>query len=136
MASIDYPLTADEFDDLPRTIRREREAREREARDREAFGRADPPFISRSGPAASEYDAGYAATADYSGAAHPAEPVPAIVKQFDVPLVRLAAFFLKAVVAAIPALILLGVILWTAGDIVQTYFPSLVKMQIFIHFPE
>jgi hypothetical protein len=135
MASIDYPLSGDEFDDLPRTIRREREAREREARDREAFGRADPPFVSRAGPAP-EYGGAFAAAPDYAGAAYAGEPVSAIVKRFDVPFIRLAAFFLKAVVAAIPALILLGAIIWLAGDILQTYFPSLLKMQIFIHFPE
>lgn len=136
MASIDYPLSADdEFDDLPRTIRRERDAREREARDREAHGRADPPFMARNGSAPG-YGAAYTETPDYSGVAYAGEPVSAIVKRFDVPFVRLSAFFLKAVVAAIPALVLLGAILWLAGDIVQTYFPSLVKMQIFIHFPE
>lgn len=139
MASIDYPLAADEgLDDLPRTFRREREAREREAREREArereaLGRDDPP-MSTSGDA---FGAPFSASHDYAASTtYAVEPMPATVKRFDVPFTTLSLFFLKAVVAAIPALILLGVILWIAGDILQAYFPWLIKMQIFIHFPE
>ena len=41
MASVEFPLMADEgSDDLPRTLRREREARERAAREKEAKARA------------------------------------------------------------------------------------------------
>lgn len=140
MASIDYPLAADEgLDDLPRTFRREREAREREAREREARereaqGREEPSMSARSDD---EFGVPFSASHDYTAAAtYSVEPVPAAVKRFDVPFVTLSLFFLKAVVAAIPALILLGVILWVAGDILQAYFPWLIKMQIFIHFPE
>ena len=61
--------------------------------------------------------------------------MPARVVRLDVPFLRLVAFFLKAVLAAIPALILLGVILWFGGHLLQTYFPWLIKAQILIHFP-
>ena len=40
MTEMNFPLVGDDaHDDLPRTLRREREARERQAREREARGR-------------------------------------------------------------------------------------------------
>jgi hypothetical protein len=63
------------------------------------------------------------------------EAVPAAVTRFDVPFFRLMAFFIKAVFAAIPALIILGALLWLAGDVLRNLFPWLVKMQILIRFP-
>ena len=62
-------------------------------------------------------------------------PAPATVRRFDVPFVHLATFFIKAVLAGIPALILLGVILWFAGALLQSLFPALIKMKILISFP-
>ena len=135
MASTDYVLTSDdEFDDLPRTFRREREARERqarEARERDALGRVEPQMTSAAPRSAGAYGG-----AEYASVAYASDPVPAILKRFDVPFLRLAAFFIKAVLAAIPALILLGCVLWAAGNFLQSQFPWLVKMQIFIHFPQ
>ena len=55
--------------------------------------------------------------------------------RFDVPFLSLMTFFIKSVFAAVPALILLGVMLWLAGDVLRTLFPWLVKMQILIRFP-
>jgi hypothetical protein len=52
-----------------------------------------------------------------------------------VPFVRLMLFYIKAVFAAVPALIILGGLLWLAGDVMRTLFPWLVKMQILIRFP-
>ncbi|MFT5507593.1 MAG: hypothetical protein ACI89J_000657, partial [Hyphomicrobiaceae bacterium] len=43
--------------------------------------------------------------------------------------------FLKAVIAAIPALILLVGILWLFGEVLTASFPELVKMQILIRMP-
>lgn len=63
------------------------------------------------------------------------EPMPASVKRFEVPFFRLAFFFIKAVLAAIPALILLGALLYIAGKGLQAYFPELVRMKILITFP-
>jgi hypothetical protein len=111
-----FSLTAD--DDLPRTIRREREAREREreAREREAQAfqltrERNPPAIEPDG--------------DYAQAA-PA----ATVADIDVPFVRLMMFFIKAVFAAIPAMIVLTAFLWLAGQALQSFFPQLLKMKI------
>ena len=128
MAESNFPLTAEDgHDDLPRTFRRAREEKEREAKEREA--KAQGGTVS-SNPFYPPHDAGGYADA------HEHEGVPATVKRFDVPFVSLMFFFLKAVVAAIPALILLGAIIWFAGDMLQSFFPWLVKMQVFIQFPD
>jgi hypothetical protein len=133
MSEPQLSLTADaDFDDLPRTVRRERDARAREAREREArerdvsLNRDDtlrdtPRFINRD--------------TSYSRPAYGDDPIPATVKRFDVPFLRLVTFFIKAVLAAIPALLLLGALLWFAGHVLQTQFPELIKMKILITFP-
>jgi hypothetical protein len=58
------------------------------------------------------------------------------VQRFDVPFLRLAMFFMKAVLAAIPALILLGAILYFMGKGLEAYFPELIRMKILITFPQ
>lgn len=135
MTDANFPLTADgDFDDLPRTLRRERESRARQAREvkereqQERDGRAmaasmgDPPaYLSRGRTQMPMYGD---------------EPIPAAVRRFDVPFLRLALFFMKAVLAAIPALILLGAILFFMGKGLEAYFPELVRMKILITFPQ
>lgn len=145
-----YPLTADGGpDDLPRTLRREREAREREAREREAaeramnerealsMGPAPKGAIEQTEPVPSLAPADPAVYAMPDASYMPvSEPImPAAVQRFDVPFAHLVVFFLKAVVAAIPALILLTAILWLGGQFVKMFFPWLLKAQILIHFP-
>jgi hypothetical protein len=48
---------------------------------------------------------------------------------------QLMWFAVKFVLAAIPALILLGLILFAMGQVAQAYFPWLVKMRIMVTFP-
>ncbi len=60
----------------------------------------------------------------------------ATVTRLDIPFLHLLAFFLKAVIAAIPALILLMVLLWLAGETLTATFPDLVKMQVLIRLPQ
>lgn len=122
MTSTDFPLMADGGpDDLPRTLRREREVRERAAREREAKARA----------ATLTHDFGASdARNEPTG-----EAVAAAVTRFDVPFSHLVFFFLKAVFAAIPALIVLGVLLWFAGAVLKALYPQLLHMQILIQFP-
>lgn len=127
MTDLHMPLTADaDYDDLPRTLRREREARAREARERETRERAPeqaetaPPYLAWPKPTPVLYGD---------------DPLPATVRRFDVPFFSLMAFFLKAVLAAVPALIVLGVMLWFAGKGLQAYFPELVRMKIVISLP-
>ena len=117
-----FSMTAD--DDLPRTIRREREAqreaREREAHEREARERlAAAPAPQRNSEI--EFDV--------------PPPQAATVVDFDVPLTKLARFFLKAVFAAIPALLVLLAMLWVFGQTLQMFFPQLLKMKILIYMP-
>lgn len=144
-----YPLTADGGpDDLPRTFRREREAREREAREREAAERAQAERESLPmGPTPQPHPAAAAAASptpakdtmyavpdpNYIATGEPT--MPASVQRIDVPFLHLVAFFLKAVIAAIPALILLTALLWIGGQALKTFFPWLMKAQILIHFP-
>ena len=57
-------------------------------------------------------------------------PAPATVVDFDVPFAKLAMFFVRAVFAAIPALLVLMALLWVFGQTLQTFFPQLLKMKI------
>ena len=107
-------------DDLPRTLRREKEARRREA-----LGRSLDHSVYR---APETVEAGYQPS-------HPHAPEAVAVDRIDVPFFSLMLFFIKAVFAAIPALILLGAVLWLAGDLLMAYFPQLIKMQIIIKVP-
>jgi hypothetical protein len=102
-------------DDLPRTLRREREARERQAREQIVVSMA-VPADERSGFA-------FAAPA-------------ATVTDFDVPFAKLVGFFLKAVLAGIPALLLLTTLLWLVGQGLQTFFPQLLKLKVLIYLPQ
>ena len=126
MASVDFPLMADEgSDDLPRTLRREREARERAARRTEAKARAATLThdFGASDAREDQLQAG--------GSRTPARPS----NRFDVPFGHLMMFFIKAVFAAIPALILLSVLLWFGGNRSRPMYPELIHMQILVTFP-
>lgn len=122
-------------DDLPRTFRRERdaqrEAREREARERAAAEQAyaplpEPTFAPE--PSMQSYGSPYPASQALG-------PASGVVTALEIPFVRLVTFFLKAVFAAIPAIFILGIMLWAAGQVMTTYFPWLLKMKILIMFP-
>lgn len=104
-------------DDLPRTFRREREAREREARQ---LGMARfAPDLSRDEVIYEDHGSG-----------------PGAVQRLQIPFLHLMGFCFKAVFAAIPALIVLTVLLWLGGQALSLFFPQLGKMQILIHFPK
>jgi hypothetical protein len=155
MSDLNYPLAADGGpDDLPRTLRRERDAREREARERLAKEReamAATPSIGGPSIASSSMGgppmagAGMSGPGMSAGMADPyamsdpsygqGEPLPSVVRRIDVPFFQLVTFFLKAAFAMVPAILVLGVILWGIGQTLQTFFPQLVKMQILIWFP-
>jgi len=116
-------MADDDVDDLPRTLRREREARQREAREREEKARA----------ATLTHDFGVSESE--RGMPAYAAATPATVVRFDVPFHHLMGFFIKAVFAAIPALILLGVLLWYAGVALKTFYPELIHTEILIRIP-
>jgi hypothetical protein len=138
IAGPDFEPLLDETEDLPRTLRREKEARAREARDREAQERAAAPSLpmgeeDRPRPQPQIY-----AAADLKPdtlAASQGVLVPASVRKIDVPFSELVLFFLKAVLAAIPALILLMAVLWAFGTLLELAFPWLIKTKILISFP-
>jgi hypothetical protein len=128
-----------EDDDLPKTVLRERDARERELRHREQRDRERT--AREAGPAreaAAPYDApGFMRRDPPAGRPR---PVPfagsGIVERLQIPFAHLAWFFIKATFAAIPAILLLGLLLWAGGKGLATAFPDLSRMQILIHFPK
>ncbi len=129
-----FAMTVD--DDLPRTIRRERdaqrEAREREAREREA---RELQAQARERRAAAAVPAAPAPAFD--GAEALALPAPGVtIVDLDVPFAKLATFFIKAVFAAVPALLMLTAMLWVFGQMLQTFFPHLLKLKILIYMPQ
>lgn len=133
MAGPDFGSFSDDTDDLPRTFRREKEARAREAHERAARERAAAPTLSTgvedyARPQPQIYRS--AETEPCIGNA----PVAATVRAFDVPFSRLVTFFLKAAIAAVPGMLLLGVILWFVGAGLEMVFPQLIKMKILIGF--
>lgn len=113
-------------DDLPRTLRRARD--ERDAREREANGERFPSSLKAAMAAASD-------TARSAPAAQLPMTDGVTVTRLDVPFKNLVAFFMKAVFAALPALLVLMIVLWTIGEVLQRYFPWLLKMRILIQFP-
>jgi hypothetical protein len=54
----------------------------------------------------------------------------------DVPFSKLMAFFVKAVFAAIPALIILTALLWISAVGLQVLFPDLVKLKVLVYMPK
>ncbi|MDO9384769.1 MAG: hypothetical protein Q7T86_18130 [Hyphomicrobiaceae bacterium] len=145
MANTDFALGTDvaDFDDLPRTLRRERESREREKREREAREtrsqkQADAP--GRPGSHKSSFDPAPSLYVprdeNVDERADPDAEFPAAtVKRIDVPFFHMMRFYLKAVVAAVPALVLLTAICWGMGQLIKIFFPWLLKAQILIQFP-
>jgi hypothetical protein len=128
-------------DDLPRTFRRERENRERAAREqaeRTAWDRGNSLTQAPSGQQVAAQPSVY-------GGAEPVNPYDTprpeggdaggTVTRFKVPFFSLMAFFIKAVFAAIPALLILIGMLYGLGLALQAYFPQLIKMKILISFP-
>lgn len=62
-------------------------------------------------------------------------PEPRPDSLLDVPLGGLSIFFLKCVVAAVPALCLAMAILWAVGAGLNAVFPELLQMQTLISAP-
>ena len=117
-------------DDLPRTLRRERDAQARRARENEL-----QDVLPAS---AAPVTVGDNAAAPFAGEPYGYDDIDAshvTVARLDIPFLHLMLFFLKAVIAAVPALIVLLVILWGIGEILTAYFPQLIKMQILIRMP-
>lgn len=119
MAEPRLSMTAD--DDLPRTLRREKEARDREARQLE----------NTAGPV--HYEAGDNFTYE---PAEPYQEAEVTVGYLNIPFFHMMAFFIKAAIAAIPALIMLAAVtygmLWALG----TLFPTVFKSGLVLWLPD
>lgn len=119
-------------DDLPKTLRRqreqqEREARERALRERDARERQLTDRAARFEPV----PLGPQRAAEF-GAPFADEPQAAVVTAFNVPFFRLMMFLIKCVLAGIPAMLLLTVLLWGMGQALKAYAPELRHFQVII----
>ncbi|MGI9522675.1 MAG: hypothetical protein ACR2PG_13605 [Hyphomicrobiaceae bacterium] len=115
------PTFAMADEDLPRTLRRERAMQHEQNARQETL----------------QLHASRLHAAPEKGFAGAAEVVPqrVVVGRFNVPFFHLVLFFIKALFAAIPALTLLGVLLFGAGEVLQTYFPELRQFELIIRIP-
>ena len=124
-------------DDLPRTVRQQKEARARDQAAREILNA--PRATAARGPSSSTL--GNHLASDFLGDDFPAAQAPpgeypaATVKRIELPFLHMVFFFLKVVIAAIPALILLTAILWGVGQIAKHFLPWLIQMKIDLTFP-
>lgn len=109
MSDLNLRLSDGGADDLPRTLRREREARERAAQ----------------AASTAAYQPDSAWSADHA-------PQPAVVTDIKVPFHKLMLFFIKAVFAAVPALIILTIMLYLGGQALKHYFPEWRHFEILI----
>ena len=114
-------------DDLPRTLRRERDAREREReqRDRDAAMAAQSQPYPQ--PGFQQQDYGNPDSASLY-------PVPGsgTVNRLEIPFFHLVWFFVKAVFAAIPALLLLSALLFAGGQVLKRFYPELRHFEIIV----
>ena len=113
-------------DDLPRTLRRAREEREREMP--LSLG-DDPPF------AASNHVHGQRDQYGYEYGAGSEGDRRVTVTRLRIPFFHLVFFFMKAVVAAIPALVLLTGLLWGMGQGLKVFYPDLRHFEILVRAP-
>ena len=112
-------------DDLPRTLRRERDAREREReqRDRDAAMAAQAQPYPQPGYQGQDY-----------GRQDDAYPMPGsgVVNRLEIPFNHLVWFFIKSVFAAVPALLLLTALLFVGGQILKNFFPGFRHFEIVV----
>ncbi len=120
-------------DDLPRTLRRERDAREREReqRDRDAAMAAQAQPYPQPGYQAQDYG-----RQDYANADAYPMPGSGVVNRLEIPFTHLVWFFVKAVFAAVPALLLLAALLFGGGLVLKYQFPWLRHFEIIVRSPD
>ncbi len=130
-------------DDLPRALRRERDARDREQREREqrerdaAMAAQHQPYPQQPYPQPGS-QTGYGPDVSHHDYAHPDQsslyPMPGsgVVNRLEIPFLHLVWFFVKAVFAAIPALLLLTALLFAGGQVLKRFFPDLRHFEIII----
>lgn len=120
-------------DDLPRALRRERDSREREQREREAAMAAQHQPYPQSG---------YGTDMSHQDYANPDQaslyPIAGsgVVNRLEIPFLHLVWFFMKAVFAAIPAVLLLAGLLFAGGQVLKRFYPDLRHFEIIIRSPD
>lgn len=125
-------------DDLPRTLRRERDAREREReqRERDAAMAAQAQPYPQHGYGTQDYvQPAYSAPAQsntYGQLNTYGSQSDGTVSRLEIPFLHLVWFFVKAVFAAIPALLILTALLFAGGQILKRFFPDLRHFEIVI----
>lgn len=135
------------MDDLPRTFRRERELRERALREQKAREQGHSGLGDAGGSWRDEPRAAAAGGFDlappqpgnpYDGprASSAGELTDAAVRRIRVPFFSLMGFFIKAVFAAVPALLILLAMLYGLGMVLEAYFPWIIRMKILVTFPQ
>ena len=131
MSDINFQPGAEE--DLPRTIRRARQER-----DGVLSAAAHEPVVPLNGPHIAAGATAAVAGADHAPPLHMAghdQKPHVVVRELNIGFFHLMFFFIKAVLAAIPALVILGALVWLGGEILTQTFPELLKMKILIQFP-
>lgn len=121
-------------DDLPRTLRRERDAREaaRQAQATQGSPHATAGYADQSLSQGLPHD--YPGLGDVNGGY--GFVTGGTVTRIEVPFFHLVRFFIKAVLAAIPALILLTLLLFAGGKVLQAFFPGLRLFEIVVRTPQ
>jgi hypothetical protein len=123
----DASFHSNQDEDLPRTVRQQKEAARAKARDYRTATYAPSPSTSMDHDyRGSDYALPSSAPGDY--------PLTTVAR-LQVPFMHLVGFFLKAVLAAIPALLLLTLILWGFGQLAKHYMPWIIQTEILIKFP-
>lgn len=134
--------TGDVEDDLPRTVRREKEARARDQMARDILNAPKPSYGTGRGTTSgsgASMSSDFVRDSDFPSRSQspPGEgDPPATVTRIELPFGHMVVFFLKAVVAAIPALLLLVMILGGFGWAVKKFIPSLAGMEFTIGIPQ
>lgn len=128
----DASFNSSENEDLPRTVRQQKEAARAKAKEfRGSTYSATPPKTPMTALDTDLRGSEYALPASAPGE----YPLTAVAR-FETPFLHMVGFFLKAVLAAIPALLLLTMILWGFGQVAKHYMPWLVQTEILIKFPK
>lgn len=142
MAEPELTMPSAKDQDLPRTLRRakaeqRRESLEREQAEprREAAAKPDHPPADRARAhipqIGSQFRAGeYAEQSRYQDDGED----EVTITRIRVPFFHLMGFFMKAALASVPALILIGAILYGITLLIQRFLPWL-QPQLFILFP-
>ncbi len=126
-------------DDLPRTLRRERDARERDREQRErdaALAAQHQPYPQPGSQSGFGPDAGHHDYANPDQASLYPMPGSGVVNRLEIPFLHLVWFFVKAVFAAIPALLLLTALLFGGGQVLKRFFPDFRHFEIVIKSTE